>query len=428
MRLRATDGLCLALAMLWLGVHSASSLAQSDPNDSLKPRRVSLEPRDDVEQQTDVVYAAYGERQVKLDLFLPRNEETGRSAVVVVHGGGWLQGDRTRFHALAQALAARGFVTAAIEYRLGGEARFPAAIHDCNAAVRWLRANAERLRVDPQKIGAVGGSAGGHLVALMAAAPQVASLQGDGGNVDQSSALQAAVVMAGPLELTTGSVAERSRTGGDSSNANRWFGKTIDEAPELYELASPYTHLSERTPPMLFMAGEFDQPQRNVASRDRLRSFKVKTDVFAYADGKHGCWNQHPWFEPMVDDMDAFLSEALKKSPRADDTRPLAMPWGELHRLADRLELRLASLPESASGVSINVPRFNNPVGPIFIKGDESKKPLTLKPGLTDWTIELPKSVAAGESDMTIVVETVGRPYLPTLPRIVSSAAEATLL
>ncbi|MCA9164402.1 MAG: alpha/beta hydrolase, partial [Planctomycetales bacterium] len=241
MRLRATDGLCLALAMLWLGVHSASSLAQSDPNDSLKPRRVSLEPRDDVEQQTDVVYATYGERQLKLDLFLPRNEETGRSAVVVVHGGGWLQGDRTRFHALAQALAARGFVTSAIEYRLGGEAKFPAAIRDCNAAVRWLRANAERLRVDPQKIGAVGGSAGGHLVALMAAAPQVASLQGDGGNVDQSSALQAAVVMAGPLELTTGSVAERSRTGGDSSNANRWFGKTIDEAPELYELASPYT-------------------------------------------------------------------------------------------------------------------------------------------------------------------------------------------
>ena len=111
---------------------------------------------------------------------------------VVVHGGGWLKGDKTKFRALAQTLAARGYVTAAIEYRLGHEAAFPAGIHDCNAAVRFLRANAQRYHLDPDRIGAVGGSAGGHLVGLMASGWEVPELQGGGGQSDQSSRLQAA--------------------------------------------------------------------------------------------------------------------------------------------------------------------------------------------------------------------------------------------
>ena len=94
---------------------------------------------------------------------------------------------------LAQSLALRGYVTAAIEYRLADEAKFPAAVQDCHAAVRWLRANAKEHDIDPDQIGAVGGSAGGHLVGLVAAAPDVKELQGEGGNASHSSQLQAAV-------------------------------------------------------------------------------------------------------------------------------------------------------------------------------------------------------------------------------------------
>src|SRR5690606_12661879 len=143
--------------------------------------------------------------------------------------GGWRNGDKSKFRALAQQLAARGFVTMAIEYRLAGEARFPAAIHDCNAAVRYLRANAEKYRVDPQRIGALGGSAGAHLVGLMAAAPHVEALQGEGGNPGVSSEIQAAVVMAGPMDLVTGRTAERARQADPNSFAITFFGKTIDE-------------------------------------------------------------------------------------------------------------------------------------------------------------------------------------------------------
>ena len=89
-------------------------------------------------------------------------------AIVCIHGGGWAKGNRVNHRKVAQALAARGFVAATISYRLSGEAPFPAAIHDCKAAVRFLRANAEEYGIDTENIGAIGLSAGGHLTALLA--------------------------------------------------------------------------------------------------------------------------------------------------------------------------------------------------------------------------------------------------------------------
>ena len=206
----------------------------------------------EIQSRLDVTYAQYGDRAVHLDLFWPTGSDRPRPAIVVVHGGGWLKGNKSKFRPIARRLAERGYVTAAIEYRLGGEAKFPAAVHDCMAAVRWLRANHRRLKIDPQRIAAVGGSAGGHLVGLMATASHLRALQGDGGNASQSSAIQAAVVMAGPMVLDRGPVARKSRQQPEKSNANKWFGKTIDQAPQLYRLASPETHVSPRTPPVLF--------------------------------------------------------------------------------------------------------------------------------------------------------------------------------
>ncbi len=255
-----------------------------------------------VQQHLNVVYAEYGHRKLLADIFVPRTEKTEIPTVVVVHGGGWLNGDKTKFRALAIDLAKRGFVTACVEYRLGGESHFPAAIHDCNAAVRFLRANAPQYSIDSDRIAAVGGSAGGHLVGLMASGWNNERLQGDGGNIEQSSRLQLAFVMAGPMQIATGSVAERSKSGLES-NATQWLGKTIDEAPELYKLADAYEHISELTSPIFFMTGERDNPDRNKLSRERLRRLSIPTELMTYKDGKHGCWNRHPWFAPMANDI-----------------------------------------------------------------------------------------------------------------------------
>ncbi len=98
-------------------------------------------------------------------------------AIVCIHGGGWANGNRANHGKVAQALAARGYVTATISYRLSGEAPFPAAIHDCKAAVRFLRANAKEYGIDPDNIGAIGLSAGGHLTALLATSPERRNLK-----------------------------------------------------------------------------------------------------------------------------------------------------------------------------------------------------------------------------------------------------------
>lgn len=292
-----------------------SGRSSQPPNDSadqpLNANRPSTAIPNTVKSDLDVVFAQYGDRKLLADIFRPAASSGPIPAIVVVHGGGWLNGDKSKFRALAINLAARGFVTAAIEYRLGGEAKFPAGIQDCNAAVRFLRANAQRYNIDPDRIGAVGGSAGGHLVGLMAAAPNLEELQGEGGHADRSSRLQAAIVMAGPMQMTTGSVAERSRTANSGSNSNQWLGKTIDQAPDLYALADAHLHFSKDSPPVLFMCGELDSPERNELTREKLKSFGVWAGLKVYKDGKHGCWNQLPWFNDMADDMEAFFREHL---------------------------------------------------------------------------------------------------------------------
>ncbi len=262
--------------------------------------------------RTDVVFGQDGERRLLADIAHPSTLLGKRPAVVVVHGGGWLNGDKTKFRALTLALAKHGYVAMSVGYRLGHEARFPAGIQDCNAAVRFLRANAKEYGVDPERIGAVGGSAGGHLVGLMATGWDVKGLQGKAGNPDHSSRLRAAIVMAGPMQIASGNVAERSRTAGDKSNANHWIGRTIDQHMAAYKLADAHEHISADDPPILFMRGEHDRPEADTPSMEKLKAAGVWTDQKVYKNGKHGCWNRNPWFEKMVKDMDAFFQAQMK--------------------------------------------------------------------------------------------------------------------
>lgn len=282
------------------------------PKSATQTTRPSTEVPKNVRLLADQEYASVAGRVLLADICLPTNEKTDRPAIVVVHGGGWLNGDKTKFRALTLQLASRGYVTMAIEYRLGYEALFPAGIQDCNTAVRYLKAHAKKYGVDANRVGAVGGSAGGHLVGLMATGWKHEAIQGTQWS-DQSSRLKAAIVMAGPMEMITGSVAERSRTAGAKSNANNWLGKTIDEAPKLYKLADAHQHISAESSPILFMVGEHDKPARNQPSRDKLKAASVWSGLKVYQNGKHGCWNQQPWFNEMVADMDEFFQQQLSK-------------------------------------------------------------------------------------------------------------------
>ena len=125
---------------------------------------ISREISSGVEVTEDLTYARYGDRVLMLDLYRPVLQSSALlPAIVVIRGGSWRRGDKKRFGPMAAALAERGLAAVSIEYRTSDEATFPAAVHDTKAAVRWLRRNADRYGLDANAIGAIGGSAGGHL-------------------------------------------------------------------------------------------------------------------------------------------------------------------------------------------------------------------------------------------------------------------------
>lgn len=253
------------------------------------------------------VYGTDGSRNLLLDLFEPKSPSAARPAIVLVHGGGWLKGDKTKFRPLALRLAERGYVVAAIEYRLGYEKHFPAAIADCNQATTYMRKHAEELSIDPDRISAVGGSAGGHLVGLMASGSNDPGLRSTDSDSEVSCELAAAVVMAGPLQTATGSVAERSIDNPQKSNAFHWLGGTIIDVEPQYQLADAFEKIDKATPPMLFISGSKDNPQRNQASRDRLSQLGIKNELVVHQGATHGHWNRADWMEQVVEDIDVFL-------------------------------------------------------------------------------------------------------------------------
>jgi len=158
-----------------------------------------------------------------------------------------------KFRPMGAELAKRGFVTMTVAYRLSEEAKFPAIIHDCHAAVRYLRANAKQFQVAPDRIGVVGGSAGAHLAGLLATSSKIKELHGDGGHPEFSSEVQCAVVMSGPMQIATGNVAARSLDPGNKKPNAIWlFGGTVDEVNELYHLADAHEKIDADTPPILF--------------------------------------------------------------------------------------------------------------------------------------------------------------------------------
>ncbi|MHC4341460.1 MAG: alpha/beta hydrolase fold domain-containing protein [Planctomycetota bacterium] len=187
-----------------------------------------------------LVFSKPGGVELKLDLYLPRRARTPRPLVVWIHGGGWRKGSRTRCP--AAFLTQEGFAVASVDYRLAPAARFPAQIHDCKAAIRWLRANAERYGIDRKHIGAWGSSAGGHLAALLGTSG--GTLEGEGGHTEESSRVQAVVDFCGPADL-------RLLLRGAAVSALLGDKKKA-------VAASPVVHVSRDDPPFFIVHGAKD--------------------------------------------------------------------------------------------------------------------------------------------------------------------------
>ncbi len=285
------------IAVLWLGLSiSTGSHAEE------KPAGPPALP-DTVTEHQDLVYATYGEREITLDLYTPKAEGP-HPGILLVHGGGWTGGTRQGFRATAILLAERGYAVANIDYRLATEEKFPGAVNDLKAAVRWMRAHAATYGIDPSWIGGIGGSAGGHLVGMVATTGP-GKFEGEGGWADQSSALQAAILMGAGVDQVTRVKEAKNQS---IKNCVIFFGAEYQDNPEIYAQGSPITWVSKDTPPLLFMDGEFDNPgQRYGLMREKLDALGVRNEFKMIPGAKHGQWAREPWLTPYVEAMDAFF-------------------------------------------------------------------------------------------------------------------------
>jgi acetyl esterase/lipase len=240
---------------------------------------------DNVRAEPNVAYDTADPQQV-MDIYRPADNAT-HPAILFVHGGGFRAGSRKGYTRNCIQLAQTGYVTATADYRLAPKAPFPAAVNDVKAAVRYLRANAARLSLDPQKIGATGGSAGGHLVLFLGVTGNVPEFEGNGPNRDQSSRVQCVVSMYGPSDFT--------KSYGRSVDAAEvlplFLGGDLEHAREAHLRASPLYWVTPDAPPTLAIQGTKDRYvnyEQSVWIIERLLAAGVPAEIETIEGADHG--------------------------------------------------------------------------------------------------------------------------------------------
>lgn len=235
----------------------------------------------EVEVRHRIPYSRPADGELLLDAYLPRGEGPF-PAVVVIHGGGWRSGDRFQLALHAWWFARKGIAAFAIDYRLAPLHPWPAQIHDCKAAVRWVKTHARECRVDPERVGAYGYSAGGHLAALLGTADGSAGLEGDAPEGAPDTRVAAVCAGGAPVEFRDTVPASKALV--------YWLGSTLDERPEVYHAASPIAHVSPDDPPFLFYHGTADalvSPDEPRRMKEALEAAGVEAEIHPVPGAGH---------------------------------------------------------------------------------------------------------------------------------------------
>jgi acetyl esterase/lipase len=206
-----------------------------------------------IREELDLVYGHAGGEDLQLDLFAPKDAPGPFPAVVILHGGGWAKGSHEVHRPLAALLAGQGYVAVTVGYRLAPRHRFPAQIQDAKCAVRWLRAHAEPYHIDSARIAALGFSAGAHLALLLGLTEAKDGLEGEGGNAEQSSRVQAVINISGPTDLTRPDWPPATQL-----VIADFLGGSREQLPGTYRAASPLAYVHRGAPPVLTIHGTAD--------------------------------------------------------------------------------------------------------------------------------------------------------------------------
>ena len=283
---------------------------------------------DSIQAELDIPYTETDHPRQRLDLLLPKDRASNEPlpVVVAIHGGAWLGGDKRQvLPRLFPYVIAGKYAGVSVGYRLSQDAIWPAQIHDCKAAIRWIRGNAKKYNLDPERIGVIGWSAGGHLVAMLGTTGDVKELEGDLGNFDdQSSRVSCVVDFFGPADmLTIGDYPSQMKHYAPDSPESRLLGVPILEDKDKARSASPIAFVSKDDPPFLIVHGTNDPLvpyQQSVSFRDALQKAGVVVALITVENGGHGGFRN-----PEIDRrVDAFFDAHLRgvKAAFKDETLP----------------------------------------------------------------------------------------------------------
>ncbi len=289
----------LGLALFFL---ASGSLMTATAND-----------RFEIKISRDIEFARVDDHSLKLDLYQPVGAASP-PLIVWVHGGAWRAGSKNSMP--LGELVIRGYAIASVDYRLSPVAKFPAQVHDCKAAIRFLRANSKQFGYDASKIGIAGSSAGGHLVAEIGVTNGHSKLEGKvGEHLDQSSSVQAIVDYYGPTNFLT--ILKQSTPHGLSVRVpalQLLLGSQPEENPSLAKLASPVFHVDKNDPPLLMIHGDYD-PQVPINQSHELHGRYKELGLAARLEVIHGGAHGGPQFydQDRIELVDQFLTTHLRE-------------------------------------------------------------------------------------------------------------------
>ena len=249
-----------------------------------------------------IVIGEGGGRSLKADIFLPPLEEKSRPAVLFIHGGGWIEGDRSQLRGYGILLARLGFVCMCNSYRLSNESIWPAQIQDVNCAIRYLRTNATDLGLDPNRIGVSGNSAGGHLSLMAAASNYDQIFEGEGGSNEVSSEIKAVCAIYPPTTI------RQLEMLNPLENAFLLLmGKEAKK--EDYDKASPLNYVTEDYPPCMLIHGSTDSVVRLKDSTkfyEKLIEFDRPASLHVFSEEEHA-FDGEPDYGRAIADLQALF-------------------------------------------------------------------------------------------------------------------------
>lgn len=265
---------------------------------------------------TVIPESPYGRRELLVDVYR-RDDKKKYPALLMVHGGGWSSGNRSMQIPMAQKIAACGYVTIPVEYRLSPEATYPAALHDLKTAVRWVRANADKYGIDTTCVAISGCSAGAHLASLVGMSNGSSRHEGSGAYQEYSSHVHAVVNIDGVLTFVNEeNIAETNerirRKGGELPPNARWLQGKYEDCKETWEEASPLLWVTEESAPICFINSLLPRYHNGRDELiEKLNKYGIYNEIQMVEEHLHPFWLFHPWFDTVVKYTVDFLNKTL---------------------------------------------------------------------------------------------------------------------